>query len=159
MKTRMKFLLATLLIVIAAGPAYPVDKEMLQLQKDVIDLVAQVKVMQTTMDSNNAMMKGLMEKMADQVNTLTSSVQKINQTVDGLKTQNDGTTKELRTILTNLNSTVGDLQENVTSIRSQMNSLANQVTSMKTTSEPLAKPDDLWRTAFADYNAGNYDLA
>jgi tol-pal system protein YbgF len=30
---------------------------------------------------------------------------------------------------------------------------------LKTTSEPLAGPDDLWRTAYTDYSAGNWSLA
>jgi tol-pal system protein YbgF len=30
---------------------------------------------------------------------------------------------------------------------------------MQTTAEPLAQPDDLWRSAYVDYAAGNYSLA
>lgn len=155
----MKFVLAILLVIMAAGPAYPEDKQLLQLQKDVIDLMAQVKVMQSTMDSNNTAIKALVEKMYDQVNTLSSGMQTITKNVDALKNQGDTSTKEMRTILTNLSSTVNDLQDGVASVRTQMSSLSKQLTEMKTTAEPLAKPDDMWRQAYADYSAGLYDLA
>lgn len=154
----MKFILAVLLIVVAVGPAYPADKDMIQLQSDVIQLIAQVKVMQTTMDQNNTAIKALVEKMYDQVNTLSSSMQKISTTVDGLKTQGDSNTKEMRTILTNLNGTVSDLQDGLQALRLRMDSLSKDMAA-KTTSTPLEKPDDLWRSAYVDYSAGNYDLA
>jgi tol-pal system protein YbgF len=155
----MKFILAVLLIVIAAGPAYPENKDLLQLQSDIIQLSQQVKQIQTTVDQNNSVMKGLVEHMADQVNMLAGGMQKITATVDGLKSQNDGSTKEMRQALTTLSSTVGDLKDDMSAVRDTVNSLSKQITSMKTTSEPLAKPEDLWRSAYLDYSAGNYDLA
>ena len=159
MNTRMKFMMAILLIVIASGPAYPENKDLLQLNADILLLKQQVKQIQTTLDQNDAALKSLVEKMADQVNTLAGGMQKINQTVDGLKNQDDSSTKEMRTILTNLNSAMSDLQDGMQSVRSQVNSLSQQMTSMKTTSQPLERPDDLWRGAYADYSAGNWDLA
>ena len=155
----MKFVLAVLLVVTAAGPAYPQSKEMLRLEQDVIDLKAQVKVLQSTLDSNNTAVKTLVEKMYDQVNSLSSGMQTISKNVDALKSQGDTSTKEMRTILTNLSGTVNDIQDGFTSVRTQMSSLSKQITSMKTTSEPLARPDDMWRQAYADYSAGLYDLA
>src|SRR5215831_14813821 len=151
--------IGTLLMVLAAGPAYSQNRDILQLQKDMIDVTQRVNQLQTTVDRDNALIKGLMEKMADQVNTLAGGMQKINQTVDGLKNQDDSSTKEMRTILTNLNSAMSDLQDGMQSVRSQVNSLSQQMTSMKTTSQPLERPDDLWRGAYADYSAGNWDLA
>jgi tol-pal system protein YbgF len=155
----MKFVMAVLLVLMAAGPAYPEDKALLQLQADVIQLAQQIKQVQNSLDQNNSVMKGLVEHMADQVNSLAGGMQKISTTVDGLKNQNDSSTKEMRTILQTLSGTVGELQEGFSSVRSQMESLSRQITAMKTTSEPLAKPDDLWRTAVVDSLAGNYDLA
>jgi tol-pal system protein YbgF len=157
--TRLKLVLAVLLVIIAVGPAYPQNKDMLRLEQDVIDLKSQVKVLQSSMDSNNTAMKALVEKMYDQVNTLSSGMQAVSKSVDGLKNQDDASTKEMRTILTTLSGTVNDLQDGLTNVRTQMSSLSKQMTAMKTTAEPLAKPDDLWRTAVVDSLAGNYDLA
>ena len=130
-----------LLLVLAAGPAYPQNKDILRLQADMITLQQQVKQLQSSIDENNNVMKTLVEKIADQVNTLTGGLQKVNQAVDqalgqaigNLKTQNDATAKELRTILTNLNTSVGELQEGLSSVRSQINSLSQQVTNKNTT--------------------------
>jgi len=152
-----------LLLVLAAGPAYPQNKDILRLQADLITLQQQVKQLQSSIDENNKVMKTLVEKIADQVNTLTGGLQKVNQALDqavgGLKTQNDATAKELRTILTNLNTRVSELQEGLSSVRSQMNSLSQQVMTIKTTSEPLATPNDLWKSAMLSLFSGLYDLA
>jgi len=158
MKTRMKLLVAVVLIAIAAGPAYPEDKTLLQLQVDVISLAKKVDQVQTAVDQNNAVMKGLVEKMYDQVSTVSNALGKISQTVDGLKSQNDASAKELRTIVTGLNSTVNDLAENMSSVRAQINSLSQQMTAPKAQAETLASPADLWRSANLDYVSGDYKL-
>ena len=159
LKTRMNISLAALLMVLAAASAYPQNRDILQLQRDMVEVQARVKQLQTTVDQDNAVMKGLMEKLTDQANVLSGGMQKISQTIDGLKTQNDATTKELRTILTTLNGTVKELEEGLSSARNQVNSIARELTTLKTTAEPLAGPDDLWRTANVDYTVGNWDLA
>lgn len=157
---RTQLLMAGLLIVMVAGPAYPQkNKETLQLQADVIRLSQQMNQLQTSVDQNNAVIKGLVEKMADQVNSLAGGMQRITQTVDGVKTQSDKTSNELRTILNNLHNNMTEIQETLSATRSQLNSISQQVTTMKTTVEPLAGPEDLMRTASVDYVAGNYDLA
>jgi tol-pal system protein YbgF len=159
MKTRMKLLVAVVLIAIAAGPAYPEDRTLMQLQVDIISLAKKVDQIQTAVDQNNAVMKGLVEKMYDQVSTLSGAMQKINQTVDGLKSQNDASAKDLRTIVSGLNSTVNDLAENMSSVRAQINSLSQQMTAPKTQAETLASPADLWRSATLDSLSGDYKLA
>jgi hypothetical protein len=63
MNTRIKLLVAVVLIAIAAGPAYPEDRTLLQLQVDVIALGKKVDQIQTAVDQNSAVMKGLVEKM------------------------------------------------------------------------------------------------
>lgn len=150
-------------MTLMAAPAFPQKKEMLQLQADMIRLSQQVTQLQTSVDQNNAALKSLVEKVADQVNGvaagLAAGLQKINQAVDNLKAQDDKTSGELRVILTNLNNNVNELQEGLSSIRTQVVSVSQQITSMKTTTEPLAGPDDIMRTAMVDYLAGNYDLA
>jgi tol-pal system protein YbgF len=154
----MRFVLAVFLILIATGPAFPEDKALYQLQKDLIDLKSQVKVLQAAIDQNNAYTKGLIEKMADQVNTLAGVTQKLSQTVDGVKSQGDSGSKEMRTILTSINSAIGDLQESMSSVRAQVNSFGQQMSSMKTTAQPLAGPNELWRDANLDNVSGSYDL-
>src|SRR5204862_733267 len=112
-----------------------------------------------TMDMNNSAIKGLVEKMADQVNTLGGSVQKISQAMEGVKAQSDKTAGELRVILNNMNTSVGELQEALAAVRTQINSVSQQVTAKNTVAEPLAGPEDIMREATVNYLSGNYDLA
>jgi tol-pal system protein YbgF len=161
---RTKLMAACLLIALSVGPAYPQNKDILQLQADMIRLSQQVKQLQTSVDQNNAALKGLVEKMSDQVNTVAAGMQQMTQAlVDSVKSQGDKTSSELRGILTNftsLNNSLTELQEGLSSVRAQINSISQQVTTMKTTTvEPLAGPDDLMRSAMVDYLAGNYELA
>src|SRR5262245_35052425 len=147
--------IAAVLIILAASPALPQNRDILQLTRDMIELQTRVKQLQTTVDQDNAVIKGLVERIADQVNTLAGGLQKITQTMDGLKAQNDATTRELRSVQT----TLKELEESLSSARVQVNSISRELTTLKTTAEPLAGPDDLWRTANVDYNVGNWDLA
>ena len=156
---RMKLLVAGLLLILAAVPASSQNKDMLRLQADMITLQQQVKQLQTSVDENNAAIKSLVEKVADQVNTLAGGLQKITQAVEGVKAQNDASTKEMRTIMTMLGSSVGDLQEGLSSIRAQIGTVSQQVTTLKTNAEPLPGLNDLWRTAMLDSLTGNYELS
>ena len=159
---KSKLFMAGLIVVLMAGPAYPQKKEILQLQADMINLTKTINQLQMTVDQNNAVMKGLVEKMADTVNSLTASLQKVNQAVDGVKSQNDRETGDLRTIittLTTLNTNMTELQEGLLSVRSQISSVSREVTTIKTTTEPLEGPNEVWRKAVLDSTVGNYDLA
>jgi len=159
LKIQTKLVAAGLFVLLTAGLAYPQKKEILQLTADMIMLQQQMKQLQTSVDQNNAVLKGIVEKMADQVNGLAGGMDRVGKAVDTVKTQDDKSTSEVRLILTNLNTDIKELQETLSSVRTQLNSVSQQVTTMKTTSEPLASPEDLMRTAAADALAGNYDLA
>ena len=158
LNTGTKLIVACLLIVLAEGPAYPVDREILQLQADVIRLTQQLKELQSSVDQNNAILKAL-AKMADQVSNLADGLQKTDRAVDALTAQGNNMTAELRLILTNLGGHVNELQDGLSAIQAQIEGVSQRVTIMKTTVEPLPGPEDLMRTAAVDALAGNYELA
>jgi len=151
--------IVALVLILASASAYPQNRDIIQLSRDVLEVQARVKQLQTTVDQDNALMKGLIEKMADQVATLTSGMQKLGQNVESIKTQNDGSTKELRTTLTTLSGTVKEMEESLSSARAQINSISQNLAAPKTTAEPLASADDVWRNAQVDYSGGAYDSA
>lgn len=148
-----------LLIVLSVVPAYPQNRDILQLQKDMIEVQTRVRQLQTTVDQDDAVLKGLMEKMTDQVNTLAGSLQKINQSIDSLNTKGDAATRDLRVGIGTLNATVKEMEEGLSSARAQINAISREIASLKTTSTPLESADELWRSANVDYTVGNYDLA
>ena len=159
MSTRIRFSLAALLIVVAAGPAFPQNRDILQLQRDMIDVRERVNQLQSTVDRDNALLKGLVERMADQLNTLATGMQKVTQTIDSLKTQNDASSREARTALKSLNDAIKELEGDLSSARSQINTISREMTTMKTAGEPLAGPDEVWRAAKLDLILGNWSLA
>ena len=156
---RMKLFVPALLMLLAAGPAYPQNKDIQRLEVDIIDLGQRVKEIQKTVDQNDAALKGLVEKIADQVNTLAGAMQKVNGAVDLLKLQNDSTTRDVRTALTGVTNNIKEVQDGMASLQTQMGDVARAVREAKTTAVPLEGPNDLWRTASLDYVTGNFDLA
>src|SRR5262245_47958024 len=102
----MKVLSAVTVCIFAAPAAYPQNKETLQLMRDMIALQQQMKQLQTTIDQNDALLKGLVEKMADQVNTLSSAMQKVNQAVESVRTSNDKVSGDMRNAIGSVNSTL-----------------------------------------------------
>jgi tol-pal system protein YbgF len=158
----MKLSISVLLIVISAGPAYPQNRteaSLLRLEKDMIDVNLKINQLQAAFDRDNGVLRGLVERMADQVNTLAAGTQKLNQSIDGIRTQNDATIRELRATLKTVSDSVKDLQNDLSSARSQINTISRELSAMKNTAEPLATPEDLWREANLNYNVGLWDLA
>jgi TolA-binding protein len=158
--TLNKLTLLTVVIVLVVGstyPAYPQSKELIQLQRDVLDLKNTLNGMQASVDQKNQAILALVEKITDQVNSLAGSIQKVNQTVDNVNTHTDKSTTDVRGQIQTLTTKVNDLTDSVAAIRSQLSGLSQQMTAQKT--EPLAGPDDSWRAASLDMTVGNYDLA
>jgi tol-pal system protein YbgF len=154
-----KLLLAITLVVLVSGPAYPQNKDILQLQTDVIKLQQQVRQLQISVDEKNDVIRSLVEKMVDQMSGVTTSIQKITQTVETVNQHSDKNAADLRALVTTLNNRVTELTDNLSTIRSQVSGVSQQITSMKSTAEPLPGPDEVWRSAQTDLLIGAYDLA
>ena len=149
---RVNLCLSACFVLMAVVPLYPQNKDIQRLQLDVITLQQQAKQLQSTVDANESAIKTLVEKLTDQVAT---GLQKTNGTLDEQKSD----VRTIVTTLTALTRTLSDLQEELSTVKAQIASLSQQMTAMKTTAEPLAGPNDLWRSAQVDYLTGNYDLA
>jgi tol-pal system protein YbgF len=154
-----KLLIIVSLVLLTAGPAYPQEKLLLQLQSDVLKLQQTVNQLQISLDQKTQSIQGLVEKMADQVNGLNGNIQKINQTVETVNTHGDRSAAELRALMTTMSTRVMELAEGFSAVRSQLSNVSQQITAMKTTTETLPGADEVWRAAFVDFSAGNYDLA
>ncbi len=159
MSTTNKLLLAVVVVLLMTGPAYPQNRDMLQLQKDVLDLKNAVSQMQSSFDQNNQALKSLVEKVFDQVNGLAGNIQKINQTVDAVNAHTDRSSAELKNTISALATKVSDLAETVAAVRSQLSGLSSQITTMNTKTEALPNADETWRAARLDVTVGNWDLA
>jgi tol-pal system protein YbgF len=158
-KTSGRIVALCILICAAAGTAYPQSREeraIFQLQTDVIGLKQQMTQLQNSLDEKNAVIRTLVERISDQVNSMSAGMQKIDQVV---QSQNDKTAGEVRSLVTDVSRSISDLSRDMEAIRSQLGSLSQQITAMKASAEPLDGPEDVMRNATLDMVAGNYDLA
>src|SRR5207248_3721199 len=110
-------------------------------------------------DQENALLRGLVEKITDQVNNLSATLPKMSQAIERLSAQDNNASAEVRVILANLKNRMNELQSGLYAIQTQIGSVSDQITAAKTTVEPLPGPEDLMRAAAVDALAGNYDLA
>jgi tol-pal system protein YbgF len=156
--------IASICVLVFAGPAYPQSKEILQLQRDMINLQNQVKELQTSVDQNNQKLVSLVETLAKQLDQLNTSLPKIVDAVGGVRADNEKTATDLRALVGGLKESVDQLNQGMNGrdgVRAQLGSVSQQLKDMKSTAgtEPLATPEDLMRTAYADFAAGNYPLS
>jgi TolA-binding protein len=154
-----KILVAMATVLLSAGPAYPQNKDLLQLQSDVLRLQQQVNQLQQSVDQKTQTIQRLVEQMVDTVNGLNANVQKITQTVDSVNTRNDQNGAELRNLVNSMGQRMNDVVDAMAAMRSQLSGVSQQITAMSTTSESLPSAEETWRTAYVDHVAGNYDLA
>ncbi len=125
----------------------------------MLKLQQQVNQLQSTVDEKDKLLQSLVEKVFDQVSGLSTSMQKINQTVDSVTSREDKNAADLRGLITVMNTHVNDLSDGLSAMRSQLSSVSQQITAMKTTTEALPGPDDAWRAAKLDMTVGNYEMA
>jgi tol-pal system protein YbgF len=148
-----------MVILLAAVPAYPQSREILQLQADMIRLSQQMNQLQSSVDTKNSVIQGLLERVFDQVNGLATNLQNINQAIQTARDGNDKTAAELRAAVENISKDVDAVSEGLTTMRGQLSSVSQTITAMQASSEPLGTVEELRRTAVSDFLAGNYDLA
>jgi tol-pal system protein YbgF len=156
--------IAGLCVLTLAGPAYPQSREILQLQRDMITLSNQMKELQASVDQNNQKLVALVEKLTGSMDQLNASLPKIVEAVSGVRSDNDKTAAELRTLVGGLKDGLDQLNQGINSrdgVRAQLSSVSQQIKDMKAASsaQPLATPDDLIRTAYGDFSAGLWDLS
>jgi len=157
--TGIKLIVVGLLLFSPAKSVYAQNRDILQVDADVISLSQQVKLLQSSVNQNNTVLKELVGKIANQVNNVAASLQKLGQAINSLTTHGNNTAGEVHLQLTNLSNHVNELQNGLSAIQAQIGSVSEQITASKTTVEPLPGPEDLMRGAAVDALAGNYDLA
>src|SRR5262249_31794911 len=157
--TGIKLIVVGLLLFSTAKSVYAQNRDILQIDADVISLSQQVKLLQSSVNQNNAVLKELVGKIVNQVNNVAASLQKLGQAINSLATHGNNTAGEVHLQLTNLSNHVNELQNELSAIQAQIGSVSEQITASKTTLEPLPGPEGLMRGAAGDALARNYDLA
>ncbi|MBI3666027.1 MAG: tol-pal system protein YbgF [Acidobacteria bacterium] len=167
-----------LIFVLAAMPAFPVAKEILQLQRDIALLQDQVRNLQTSFDKQLAVTQQLLNQnldasnrlgnalavldkaVRDQEKVLVAPIANVNTRVDTLASQ----FQALRDAVEEMNSKLSKLQQQVLDIKNIVSTAPPPAAAPTGTTpgQPGAPPvsaETLFNNALRDYQSGNFNLA
>jgi len=160
--------------IVLATPAFPVAKEIIQLQTQVQALQDQMAQMRQSFDERMGIMRNLVEQSTDNVNKVASSVNDLNQTLQKSHQDEGGRADQLSGQVQALHDSVDELKARMTKIAAQLDAIQsaqqninNPAPATGTTGTPApqgavnqAPPADvLYNNALRDYNSGNFPLA
>ncbi|MGI4852547.1 MAG: tetratricopeptide repeat protein [Janthinobacterium lividum] len=182
--------LAVAAVLLAApSPLFAVNKDMIQLQTQMQQLLDQVARLQQSNDERMGVQRDLIQQTIDSVNKMSVLMDAMQRQV---RTQSDATGKgveqvsgqmqslndsvdELKARLGRIEKTLGDLQSSQQSINARIDTpAAAPVSDIANTPAPITRAgrgtpapaapaappvEDLYRTAFGDYNGAKYTVA
>lgn len=165
-------------LVCAAWPAFPVAKEILQLQRDLALLQEQIRTLQTRFDTELAKSQQLLNQnleasgrlatsiavleksITNQEKVLAAPVATVNSRVDTMASQ----FQSLRDAVDEMNSRLSKLQQQIVDIKNIVSTVpppqaAPGPTPQASAPAPPVQSATLWTNALRDFQAGNYNLA
>lgn len=162
-----------LLLVLAALPAWPVDREIIQLQRDMALLQDQVRTLQRSNDEKFAALQQLLTQNMEASKGLTASLAAIEKTVQGqekvLAAPVANVSARVDTLATQfqaLKESVDEVNGRLVKMQAQISDIKNLVSTVPPPSAPAAAPstpqmsaDTLFQNALRDFQAANYNLA
>ena len=143
------------------------SKELVRLQADMTLLQQQVRDLQKSFDTQNAVLQKLVEQLADQVNVLKRSVEDVKASNQQTQAAVSARVESLGGQFSTVNSSLDLLLDRIAKLSQQLAETKAKVevldTPPATSSAPPRtgppSPEELYNTAFADFNKANYDLA
>ncbi len=192
MRTRWLVLaLAAVLLGILGGellapqPAGAVSKEMIELQQQVGQLLQGQQDLRSTIDTNNAALKTLIQQSLDSVSKLNGEMATLQKTVQDVQANTgariDTMTQQTQGLSDNLQDVqarVGKLSQQLTDVQNLLQSIDAKVSgaapvapggpvtpggasgaSMPPASMPPISADTLYQNALRDYEGGHYNLS
>jgi len=158
--------------MLAATPAFAVNRELVELQTQVQQLSDQITTLKQSLDERMGVLKNLADQNTDSINKVTTAITAIqtnlqkqqsdtNNHVDQLSGQlqalNDSL-DELKARLGKVTKQLEDLQQTQQTLAAQASQQAVQAQQQQQQQNQLP-PDVLYNNALRDYNGGNADLA
>ncbi|MCI0718235.1 MAG: tol-pal system protein YbgF [Acidobacteria bacterium] len=163
-KTGLSVALAMLLAPLSGLGA---SKEIVRLQADMTLLQQQVRDLQKSFDTQNAVLQKLVEQLADQVNILKKSVEDV-------KGSNQQTQAAVSARVESVSSQFSAVNSGLDLVLERINKLSQQLAETKAKVEVLdtpsasasapprsgpPSPEELYNAAYGDFIKGSYDLA
>ena len=165
------FIASLMVMLVAGGSASAEDKDIIRLQSDVVNLQGTVKLLQESLDAKNAMMASQITKMADQMNNITVSLQKVSDQVTAMTAANSAANTALlagmgkgvadtqAALVPSLNDIKRGIDELKQGQQQQAKAISDQLISLKSGSEALPTCKDLKQVADRSANSGYWDDA
>ncbi|HEY3972444.1 MAG TPA: tetratricopeptide repeat protein [Candidatus Sulfotelmatobacter sp.] len=163
------FLAVLMVFVISVTPAWPANKDMVQLQTQVQQLQEQMTAMQRSFDERMGVMKNLVEQDTDAVNKVATALNALQTTLARQQADGGSKTDQLSGQIQALNDTMDELKARLAKVSKQLDdmqagqqSLAAQQATQVAAADALKNappPDVLYNNALRDYNGGKNDLA
>jgi tol-pal system protein YbgF len=152
--------------LLASSSAFSASKEIVRLQADVTLLQQQVRDLQKSFDTQNAVIQKLIEQVSDQVNILKRSVEDVKvsnqQTQAAVSARVDSVSGQFSTV----NASVDLVLDRIAKLSQQ---LAETKAKVEVLDQPPApgvaqrtvpiSPEELYNAAYGDFIKGNYELA
>jgi tol-pal system protein YbgF len=146
------------------------SKEIIRLQADMTLLQQQVRELQKSFDQQGAVMKTLVEQLADQISTLKKSVEEV-------KGSNQQTQASVGAKIESVNSQFSAVNSSLDLVLDRISKLSQQLAETKAKVEVLDQPqpspagglvpartgppspEELYNAAYGDFLKGSYDLS
>jgi len=170
MKMKMFVPIMLVLAILAAVPAFAVNKDMIQLQTQVSELQQQMTAMKQSFDERMGVMRNLIEQSTDNINRMATSVDNLQKAVHQQSADTSGRVDQVSTQVQALHDSIDELKARLANVSKQLDDLKSAQQNLAAPSgappggaPPAAvqapPPDVLYNNALRDYNAGKYDLA
>lgn len=168
---KLSFILMALLLM--GGNLWAASKEMIRLQGDVSMVLDMMRDLQKSHDTQSAVLKTLVEQIAEQVAQLRRSI-------DEIKSSNQQTQAAVASKVETINNQIGSVNSGLDLILDKISKLSSQLAEIKAkqdvevlkedtqSSAPGSasgrpavppSPDQLYNSAYSDYMKGSYGLA
>lgn len=176
-----RIILSLALLAFVAQPAFPVAKEIIQLQTQVQQLQDQMTQMRQSFDERMGVMRNLIEQSTDNLNRVNATINDLNKSLqtqhNDVATRNDqlsGQVQALTDSLDELKGRLARISKQLEDLQAQQQNLLPNAAPGSQPGQPgqpnpgggtapLASqappPDVLYNNGLRDYNAGKMDLA
>src|SRR5438105_5354186 len=165
-----------LILLLSSLPAFPVNKEIVQLQTQVQALQDQMARMQQSFDERMGVMRNLVEQSTDSVNKMGTSVTGLQNNLQQQNTAAGTKVDQVSTQVQSLQDAVDELKGRLAKVSKQLDDLQAAQQNLNATpaagatpagaaapnQPPQAQappPEALYNNGLRDYNAAHYDLA
>lgn len=174
MKISRRILRYSLHTLLAVGPltipAWPVSREIVELQTQVQALQDQMTHMQQSFDERMGVMKNLMDQNTDSMNKVTAAITSLQTTLQKQQSDSGGHAEQISSQIQALNDSLDELKARLAKVGKQLEDIQaaqQNLNSQPAQTGPAATPpqaqgpppDILYNNALRDYNGGNNDLA